>query len=584
MIPFPIQNIPMSANDLIIIEQIFTQRKAALAPAATDAAFWEFFTAEQILRDYSFDPDDIESGIVGQEYNKKMSGTDGGIDSVYLVANGKLIRDIEQAKALAEHKGRIQLDVIIIQSKKEKGFDIATLIRLNNTSESIFDIGKQTKDFSETYNAPLLDVINRFREAHTATLPLEVKISFRYFIACSGDVSKIDGNIKGKAKELEDKAKKTLSTIDDCRVTFLGARDLISIYRQPKKSTFVLKCLDSINDSKGGYVAIVRLDDFFSMIAEDGQIREHLFESNVRDYEGDVVVNKQIRETLQHPNKDIDFWWLNNGITIIAQEIKGDSKQLALFDPQIVNGLQTSQVVFDCLSNPPLSTHPPRHIVIRIIASKNAEIQDKIVRATNSQTKIPAQYLWASSSRQRDIEETFRANGFHYDRRKNSWRKSGKALESIVGPTELAQSVASIILKEPDHARARPSRYSKPPFQKKIFGGGIALRSYIVCFLLKRRAESFLKTAEPDRTHRNNLIFYVIMALQPLLKDAEGKLMRLQDVDVGSLSNDLFKSALEIVRPIYEKYGGDDKAAKGTEMVRELRQAQPTSKPSLKKK
>src|SRR5204863_2079274 len=138
--------------------------------------------------------------------------------------------------------------------------------------------------------------------------------------------------------ELEDKIPKLLSTVDMCSVKFLGARDLISIYRQPKKTFFKMKSLSSMTDNKGGYVALVPIEEFYSLIADSGQIREYLFDSNVRDYEGDVQVNKQIRETLENPNKDIDFWWLNNGITIIAEEVVGHSPEFGLHDPQIVNG------------------------------------------------------------------------------------------------------------------------------------------------------------------------------------------------------------------------------------------------------
>jgi hypothetical protein len=141
------------------------------------------------------------------------------------------------------------------------------------------------------------------------------------------------------------------------------------------------------------WVALVQLDEYFKLIAEDGQMREYLFESNVRDYEGDVEVNKQIRSTLENP-KGADFWWLNNGITIVAESVTGHPQELVIDDPQIVNGLQTSQVIFECLRQPPLPTGQiqPRHVVIRIIKSTDEELSDRIIRATNSQTKIPAQY------------------------------------------------------------------------------------------------------------------------------------------------------------------------------------------------
>lgn len=60
--------------------------------------------------------------------------------------------------------------------------------------------------------------------------------------------------------------------------------------------------------------------------SEHGELLEYLFESNVRDYEGDVEVNEQIRETLHNQNDKAEFWWLNNGITILAAKNRRTSQ------------------------------------------------------------------------------------------------------------------------------------------------------------------------------------------------------------------------------------------------------------------
>ncbi len=38
----------------------------------------------------------------------------------------------------------------------------------------------------------------------------------------------------------------------------------------------------------------------------------------MREYEGAIEVNRAIRDTLESQKRDINFWWLNNGITIVA--------------------------------------------------------------------------------------------------------------------------------------------------------------------------------------------------------------------------------------------------------------------------
>lgn len=490
----------MSNNDLAVLEEILLQTKAAQDPQATDGEFFEFFSAEQVLRDFSLDPEEINSGIVGQESHKGKTGTDGGIDSMYLLVNGTLIRDVEQAKSLSSHKQNITFDVIIIQATREKGFSLDVTNRLSNTCESIFEISKKIADFAEKYNAPLLDIIERFRVAHSALLTRHPAINVCFFYVTRGDSGNIDKNVAGKAKELEDKIPKILQTVTHCKFNFVGARDLTNIFRQPRKTQFKLKCHNSVSDGNGGYVALVELGEYYKLISDQGSLREYLFESNVRDYEGDVDVNKQIRATLENNDGKAAFWWLNNGITILAEKVGGHSQELAIDDPRIVNGLQTSQEIFSYISRPTLNSKDAdkRLTVIRVIESPDEQLQDKIIKATNSQTKIPPQYLRASDDVQRDIEQIFKGKGMHYDRRKNSWRRCGRNIAHIVGMTELAQSVAAIVLQEPDHARARPSRYFKQGFYERVFSG-IDLNIYIFCAQLRKRVEFYFRTAVNDR-------------------------------------------------------------------------------------
>ena len=558
----------MSDTDLAVLNEIVKQKKAELDPLASDSEFWEFFSAQQILRDYQLDPEEVKFGIVGQESNSSAQGTDGGVDSIYLFVNGKLIRDVEQAKALSQHKSPI-FDIIIIQSKRGNAFSIATLNRLANTSESIFKVDLLPENFAEKYNGLFSDAINCFREAHKALLTRHPTINVYYYIVCGGDSGLIDNNVEGKARELELKIQKLLPTISTCQVHFRGARDTIALFNKPRKGTFAIKCASADTDGAGCWMALVKLDEYFKLIAEDGQIREFLFESNVRDYEGDVEVNKQIRSTLETPQVGIDFWWLNNGITIVAENVTGHKSELVVDDPQIVNGLQTSQIIFDCLREPALFGKPTLgHILVRIIKSDDDQLRDRIIRASNSQTKIPVQYLRASDDKQRDIEFFFKSSGLHYDRRKNSWRKTGLKLESVVGVTELVQSVAAIIRQEPDHARARPSRYFIDENYDKIFNDSIPMETYVVCARLRKRTESFLKRVEADRKDRNNLLFYVLMALKPVILH---KKLKLEEVDVSKLADEDFKTAHGIVSPIYAKHGSDDNAAKGVEMLAELK-------------
>lgn len=259
----------------------------------------------------------------------------------------------------------------------------------------------------------------------------------------------------------------------------------------------------------------------------------------------------------------------------------GYDKELSIEEPRIVNGLQTSMKIAEYFkTNPP--TTPTRYVSVKIIQSDDVSMQDRIIKATNSQTKIPIQFLYASDETQRDIEQYFRSIGLHYARRKNSWRKEDIQIEAVIGMTDLAQAVASVHLQEPDHARARPSRYFKKEHYRRIFSGRYPLSLYAICADVKKRVEKFLRAKEGNRLDRNNLLFYVAMASVCIyLKTPRATVKSPSSMDASDIPEATFEAAWSMVRPIYERHGtlrddgrticSGDVAAKGTEMIKELK-------------
>ena len=335
-------------------------------------------------------------------------------------------------------------------------------------------------------------------------------------------------------------------------------------------------------------MALVELGEYNRFITGGGPIvLDHLFDSNVREYEGDVDVNTEIGNTLKNKKKDdkADFWWLNNGITIVADRITGHAKELSIDEPRIVNGLQTSTKIAEYFRDNPKPS-AKRHVVIKLIESPDVELQDRIIKATNSQTRIPAQYLWATDDIQRDIEQSFRGATppLHYARRKNSWRKLPIKLNDVVGIAELAQAVAAIYLQQPDHARARPSRFFKKEFYKRVFSSRYPLELYLTCALVKKRSEEFLAQSLHVREDLNNLLFYVAMLVVCLhLKTPRAQANSIANLRVETIPRSVYHLAMNMAKLAYVKGGATDIAAKGPDMVLDLK-AQLVAKFGRKKK
>ena len=113
-------------------------------------------------------------------------------------------------------------------------------------------------------------------------------------------------------------------------------------------------------------------------------------------------------------------------------------------------------------------------------------------------------------------------------------------LDKVVGMTELAQAVAAVYLQEPDHARARPSRYFKKDYYDKVFSSKVPIDLYVTCALLRKRVETFLQSVETDRQDRNNLLFYVLMSVVCVaLKTPRANVKTISNMKVGEIMDKL---------------------------------------------
>src|SRR5262245_27789938 len=121
------------------------------------------------------------------------------------------------------------------------------------------------------------------------------------------------------------------------------------VQKRPPRSR-VLKWAEQPMSTKDGFVGLVKLHDFREFLSdESGRLAERIFGSNVRGFVVDSGVNEDIGKSILHPQGEPNFWLLNNGVTMIAAKTAPAHLMLTVDDPQIVNGLQTSRVIFDTL-------------------------------------------------------------------------------------------------------------------------------------------------------------------------------------------------------------------------------------------
>ena len=131
-------------------------------------------------------------------------------------------------------------------------------------------------------------------------------------------------------------------------------------------------------------------------------------------------MNEDIAESLEASHGP-EFWWLNNGVTILATGATVIGKLIQLQDVQIVNGLQTTESIFRHF-NSGAHQSAEKALLVKVVVSTDVAVRDQIIRATNNQSLVEPQSLHATDKIQRDIEEILERHGWFYERRKNYYR------------------------------------------------------------------------------------------------------------------------------------------------------------------
>lgn len=551
----------MSKNAQILLENLIEQEFRNNDNYSNISEYFEFFSASQILKNQGLSDDEVDNGIVGK-------GLDGGCDSIYLFLNNLLITP-DVVEHISAPKDSI-LEMIIIQSKKTTSFGEDAVMKWKTISGNLLDLSKTTTDFTARYNADILEAFTTFRDTYTRLITSRVKLKFKFYYATLA--SELHPNVIQQAEELKDTIKGLFPNAV-VEVIFVDSDALFDMYNAVIENRVNLKFADiPISPNQKNYIALVDLKSYFNFIVNDeGDVRKSFFDSNVRDYQGKNNVNSSISETL-HRADDNDFWWLNNGVTVLASEATlVNNRELQIVNPEIVNGLQTSMEIYNYFSeNREALESEKRSILLRIIVPDNEESRDQIIFATNNQTNIPKATLRVTDPIHLQIEMYFKSRGLFYDRRKNYYKNQGHKPAEIVGVSFLAQCLITIFLKKPDYARARPSTLlNDEKTYNELYEKNNDLEVFYRVALLGKKIQRNVRSgSDYSSAEKSDILYYVLYAV---IADVLGKRnitpADIKNLDMDSVTDTLIEDIRNRVYEIYKQHGGNGRVAKSAEFI-----------------
>jgi hypothetical protein len=551
----------MSKNAQILLENLIEQEFQNNDNYSIISDYFEFFSASQILKNQGLSDDEVDNGIVGK-------GLDGGCDSIYLFLNNLLITP-DVIDHISAPKDSI-LEMIIIQSKKTTSFGEAAVMKWKTISGNLLDLSKTITDFMERYNADVLEAFTTFRDTYTRLITSRVKLKFRFYYATLA--SELHPNVIQQAEELKDTIKGLFPNAV-VEVTFVDSDALFDMYNAVIENRVNLRFADiPISPNQKNYVALVDLKSYFNFIVNDeGDVRKSFFDSNVRDYQGKNNVNNSISETL-HRIDNNDFWWLNNGVTVLASEATlVNNRELQIVNPEIVNGLQTSMEIYNYFSqNREALESEKRSVLLRIIVPDNEESRDQIIFATNNQTNIPKATLRVTDPIHLQIEMYFKSRGLFYDRRKNYYKNQGRKPAEIVGVSFLAQCLITIFLKKPDYARARPSTLlNDEKTYNELYEKNNDLEVfYRVAVLGKKIQKNVRSVSDYSQAEKSDILYYVLYAvIADVLNKKNITPSDIKNLDMNSVTDTIIENIRNRVYEIYKQHGGNGRVAKSAEFI-----------------
>lgn len=433
-----------------------------------------------------------------------------GLDGFCILINNILITSIDDLKDVLESNKKPAVDVFFIQAKTENKFSLDSI---NSFGSSVDDFVSEEQRYNWNNNA--LDSINLFKYLIENTNKLSKNPNCHMYYVTLGQYSK-DKNIEAVHRKIEDMIQKQ-GIFSEINLFYKDANSLQSDYRKigqkvSRKFNFKNKQLiPSIEGVQEAYIGIVPVQTIVDLIEDDGELMPSIFYDNVRDYQGENKVNSEIKKSIEDDRLKFAFSILNNGITIVAESISLSRDDVTIENYQIVNGLQTSRVLYDSKD----LLVDGMYVPIKLIVTQDEFIVSKVIRSTNRQTEVKEEDLIAFSDFQKKLEDYFKidrdSDKLYYERRSKQYNNIDNIEQSeIIGKSTLIKVMGSFYFMKPNLA----TRYFGKLFRE--FGSGLfqdnhKLEFYYTAVLIYHRLEKLFANGDIDKRYRKLRYFLLMM-------------------------------------------------------------------------
>ena len=477
----------------------------ALSGIAEDKLF-ELFVNDAILRSHQPDISVTEDTLLDE---CSVGGADDmGIDGLAIKVNGSFVSTKQDVDELIELNKQISVEFIFIQSKNKDKLDSG---EYGKFADGIIDF------LCEEHHEPHNEKIDALLQIKDYLFSDEIILRWknnpvvRIYYVIFGQWRE-NKHFDAKTKKLE----KDISDLNSYEATYFKFVDSVELKKMCGENENAFSAVMTVIDDFGlaevlgvdnSLIVLLSAQELIKMITTDEHLlRQSLFTDNVRDYQGDTDINSEIMSTIK--NVPSNFALLNNGITIVCTNVLTSNRKITLSNPQIVNGCQTCNVLFDAYTQGlDLSKVT---LLAKIIATEKDEVTTAIIRGTNSQNVVYNEAFETTRDFHKNLEEFFvviqerdAANRIYYERRSRQYARDTKIQPSrIIGLKAITQSFVSVFMQAPHFGTSHEAILLKK-FKNSIYVDGQSLYPYFTAALMCLNFELAKREGKIDRAPEN---------------------------------------------------------------------------------
>ncbi len=470
---------------------------------------FEHFVNFTLLENKTEERFDVESLNIGKDNTL-------GLDGFALVLNRQVIENQDMLEGFLKCHSSVHADIIFIQSKVSKHFDVKEIGGFG-WAVSDFISEKPKIKWSKIAKAKIKLFNKLFENIRSLK---ENPVCHLYYVSLGSN--KNDQNIEAKMSEI----KKNIANenlFSSIEIKLIDALEIQKLYKKigqavTKSFEFPARVTAPIiSDVKEAYLGIIDAQTIIKLMTDDnGNLIPNVFYDNVRDFQGENKVNKEIKKTLETDDKEA-FVVLNNGIAIVAESMRTTRDKFTITNYQIINGCQTAHILFENQT----IINPKVKLPLKLISSSNQALTAKLIRSTNRQTEIKEQDLIAFSDFQKSLEDYYNTfsgkQRLFYERRSKQYNSKGVEKKRIVDKTTQIKTVSSLFFDKPDMA----TRYFGTlftEFGQKLFKENHSMLPYYTASYALYNLDKIFRKRDLDRKYRKLRYFILMMLRYEIMK------------------------------------------------------------------